>query len=136
MIHKKKEKKKRKREPHNEEEVMMPKTGTMPKTVAVEEVKSPETVTSIAKVTEKGNPLKKMMTRGQRRVRKRIEERMGLKMTAMMVDGQVAKVDCIKVQCEDDLFGHPSYTYLNWNDFDSLFSMDELSGAVIASYIM
>ncbi|PWA38994.1 transposon, En/Spm-like, Transposase-associated domain protein [Artemisia annua] len=88
------------------------------------------------KVTEKGNPLKKMMTRGQKRVRKRIEERMGLKMTAMMVDGQVAKVDCIKLQCEDDLFGHHSYTYLNWNDFDSLFSMDELSGDVVASYIV
>ncbi|PWA71941.1 ulp1 protease family, C-terminal catalytic domain-containing protein [Artemisia annua] len=104
--------------------------------VAVEEGKSTETLASIAEVTEKGNPLKKMMTRGQKRVRKRIEERMALKMTAMMVDGQVAKVDCIKVQCEDDLFGHRSYTYLNWNDFDSLFSMDELSGAVVASYIM
>lgn len=105
-------------------------------TVAVEEVKSPETLASIAKVTEKGIPLKKMTTRGQKRVRKRIEARMGLRMTAMMVDGQVAKVDCIKVQCEDDLFGHHSYTYLSWNDFDSLFSMDELSGAVVASYIM
>lgn len=105
-------------------------------TVAVEEGLSPETRASAAKVTKKRNPLKKMMTRGQKRGRKRIEERMGLKMTAMMVDGQVAKVDCIKVQCEDDLFGHHSYTYLNWNDFDSLFAMDELSGAVIASYIM
>ncbi|PWA88581.1 ulp1 protease family, C-terminal catalytic domain-containing protein [Artemisia annua] len=105
-------------------------------TVAVDKGKSIETLASIAKVTEKGSPLKKMMTRGQKRVRKRIEERMGLKMTAMMVDGQVAKVDCIKVQCKDDLFGHHSYTYLNWNDFDSLFSMDELSGAVVASYII
>ncbi|PWA39178.1 ulp1 protease family, C-terminal catalytic domain-containing protein [Artemisia annua] len=128
VIHKKKGNKKRQRELDNEEEVMMPKT--------VEKGKSIETLASIAKLTEKGSPLKKMMTRGQRRVRKRIEERMGLKMTAMMVDGQVAKVDCIKVQCEDDLFGHHSYTYLNWNDFDSLFSMDELSGAVVASYIM
>lgn len=101
-----------------------------------DEGKSPETLASVAKVTKKGNQLKKMMTRGQNRGRKRLEERMGLKMAAMMVDGQVAKVDCIKVQCEDDLFGHPSYTYLNWNDFDSLFAMDELSGAVIASYIM
>ena len=107
-------------------------------TFAVEKRKSVETLASIAKVTQKGigSPMKKMMTRGQRRVRKRMEERMGLKMTAMMVDGQVAKVDCIKVQCEDDLFGHHSYTYLNWNDFDSLFAMDELSGAVVASYIM
>lgn len=105
-------------------------------TVAVEEQKSPETLASIAKVTKKGSPLKKMMTRGQKRGRKRIEERMGLKLTAMMVDGQVAKVDCIKVQSEDDLFGHHSYTYLNWNDFDRLFAMDELSGAVVASYIM
>ncbi|PWA91380.1 ulp1 protease family, C-terminal catalytic domain-containing protein [Artemisia annua] len=108
VIHKKKGKKKRQIEPDNEEEVMMPKT------VAVEKGKSTETLAYIAKVTEKGNPLKKMMTRGQKRVRKRIEKRMGLKMTAMMVDGQVAKVDCIKV----------------------LFSMDELSRAVVASYIM
>lgn len=105
-------------------------------TVADEEGKSPETLAFVAKVTKKGNPWKKMTTRGQKRGRKRIEERMGLKMAAMMVDGQVAKVDAIKVQCEDDLFGHPSYTYLNWNDFDSLFAMDELSGAVVASYIM
>lgn len=88
------------------------------------------------KLTKKVIPLKKMMTRGQKRGRKRIEERMGLKMAAMMVDGQVSKVDCIKVQCDDDLFGHQSYTYLNWNDFDKLFAMDELSGAVIASYTM
>ncbi|PWA91381.1 transposase, Ptta/En/Spm [Artemisia annua] len=55
---KKKGKKKRQIEPDNEEEVMMPKT------VAVEKGKSTETLASIAKVTEKGNPLKKMMTRG------------------------------------------------------------------------
>ena len=67
-------------------------------TAEVEERKSPKTVASIAKATKKGSPLKKMMTRGQKRERKRVEERMGLKMTAMMVDGQVAKVDCIKVQ--------------------------------------
>ena len=102
---------------------------------AVEKGKSPESVASVAKV-RKGSPLKKMTTRGQKRGRKRMEGRMGLKMTAMMVDGQVAKVDCIKVQCDDDLFGHHSYTYLNWNDFDSLFAMDELSGAVVSSYIM
>ncbi|PWA43927.1 transposase, Ptta/En/Spm [Artemisia annua] len=91
VIHKKKGKKKRQGESDNEEEVMMPKT------VAVEKGKSIETLASIAKVTEKGSPLKKMMTRGQKRVRKRIEERMGLKMTAMMVDGQVAKESFYKL---------------------------------------
>jgi hypothetical protein len=76
------------------------------------------------------------MTRGQRQGRKRMEERTGLKMTALMVDGQVAKVDGIKVQCEDDLFGHASFTWLTWNDFERLFTMDELTGAVVTSYIM
>jgi hypothetical protein len=65
-----------------------------------------------------------------------MEERTGLKMTALMVDGQVAKVDGIKVQCEDDLFGHASFTWLTWNDFERLFTMDELTGAVVTSYIM
>ncbi|KAI3775412.1 hypothetical protein L1987_49988 [Smallanthus sonchifolius] len=59
-----------------------------------------------------------------------------LKMTAMMVDGQVSKVDSIKVQCEDDLFGYESYTYLTWDDFQAVFTLEELTGVVITSYMM
>jgi hypothetical protein len=97
--------------------------------------KSPQTLGSVAKPVKR-NPMQKMMTRGQRRVRKRIEERTALKMCALMVDGQVAKVDSIRVQCDDDLFGYESFTYLSYNDFDKLFAMEELSGAVVATYTM
>nr|KAJ0226796.1 hypothetical protein LSAT_V11C100024300 [Lactuca sativa] len=46
------------------------------------------------------------------KTRIRIENSSILKMTAMMVDGQVTKVDSIRVQSENDLFGYDSYTYL------------------------
>ncbi|KAK9050807.1 hypothetical protein SSX86_030223 [Deinandra increscens subsp. villosa] len=75
------------------------------------------------------------MTRGQRKKRVRMES-FAMSMAAMMVDGQMTQVDSIKVSCEDDLFGYDSFTYLNWNDFDSVFAMDVLSGAVISSYTM
>ncbi|CAH1412703.1 unnamed protein product [Lactuca virosa] len=68
--------------------------------------------------------------------RMRIEKSSILKMTAMMADGQVTKVDSIKVQSENDLFGYDSYTYLNWDDFEAVLTMDELTGAVIVSYMM
>ncbi|XP_023767348.1 uncharacterized protein LOC111915950 [Lactuca sativa] len=57
-------------------------------------------------------------------------------MTEMMVDGQVTKVDSIKVQSENGLFGYDSYTYLNWDDFEAVLTMDELTGVVIVSYMM
>ncbi|KAK9073437.1 hypothetical protein SSX86_007761 [Deinandra increscens subsp. villosa] len=65
------------------------------------------------KVDEK-ETMHRKMTRGQRNTR----------------------VDSIKVWCDDNLFGYDSFTYLNWNDFNKLFSMDELSGAVVTSYTM
>ncbi|KAK9076249.1 hypothetical protein SSX86_004582 [Deinandra increscens subsp. villosa] len=80
--------------------------------------------------------MQRRMTRGQRKTRIRMEKSVALKMVAVMVDGQVSKVDSIKVQCEDDVFGYESYTYLNWNDFDKVFTMDEVSGAVVTSYTM
>ncbi|KAI3815296.1 hypothetical protein L1987_14958 [Smallanthus sonchifolius] len=48
--------------------------------------------------------LRRRMTRAQRKTRIRIENNVLLRMTAMMVDGQVSKVDSIKVQCEDGLY--------------------------------
>ncbi|KAI3754512.1 hypothetical protein L1987_54296 [Smallanthus sonchifolius] len=76
------------------------------------------------------------MTRAQRKTRIRIENNVLLRMTAMMVDGQVSKVDSIKVQCEDGLYGYESYTYLTWDDFQVVFTLEELTGAVITSYTM
>ncbi|KAK9056189.1 hypothetical protein SSX86_027278 [Deinandra increscens subsp. villosa] len=87
------------------------------------------------KVNEK-ETVQRRMTRGQRKSRIRMEKSVALKMVALMVDGQVSKVDSIKVQCENDLFGYESYTYLTWNDFDKVFTMDEVSGAVVISYTM
>ncbi|CAH1421534.1 unnamed protein product [Lactuca virosa] len=57
-------------------------------------------------------------------------------MTAMMADGQVTKVDSIKVQSENDLFGYYSYMYLTWDDFEAVLTMDEPTGVVIVSYMM
>ncbi|CAI9259970.1 unnamed protein product [Lactuca saligna] len=75
-------------------------------------------------------------TRAQMKTRIRIENSSILKMTAMMADGQVTKVDSIRVQSENDLFGYDSYTYLTWDDFEAVLRMDELTGAVIVSYMM
>nr|KAJ0191502.1 hypothetical protein LSAT_V11C800450430 [Lactuca sativa] len=75
-------------------------------------------------------------TRAQMKTMIRIENSSILKMTAMMADGQVTKVDSIRVQSENDLFGYDSYTYLTWDDFEAVLTMDELTGAVIVSYMM
>ncbi|CAI9300120.1 unnamed protein product [Lactuca saligna] len=70
------------------------------------------------------------------KTRIRIEKSSILKMNAMIADGQVTKVDYIKVQSENDLFGYDSYTYLTWDDFEALLTMDELTGAIIVSYMI
>ena len=57
-------------------------------------------------------------------------------LSTMMADGQVTNVDSIRVQSENDLFGYDSYTYLTWDDFEAVLTMDELTGAVIVSYMM
>nr|KAJ0210170.1 hypothetical protein LSAT_V11C400191730 [Lactuca sativa] len=54
-------------------------------------------------------------------------------MTAMMADGQVTKIASIKVQSENDLFGYDSQTYLTWDDFEAVLTMDDLTGVVIVS---
>nr|KAJ0223907.1 hypothetical protein LSAT_V11C200076590 [Lactuca sativa] len=89
------------------------------------------------KKKEKQNvTLQTRWTRAHMKTRIRIEKSSILKMTEMMVDGQVTKVDSIKVQSENGLFGYDSYTYLNWDDFEAVLTMDELTGVVIVSYMM
>ncbi|CAH1423010.1 unnamed protein product [Lactuca virosa] len=80
--------------------------------------------------------LQRRWTRAQMKTRIRIEKSSILKMTEIMADGQVTKVDSIKLQSENDLFGYDSYTYLSWDDFEAVLTMDELTGAVIVSYMM
>ncbi|KAJ0677830.1 putative Ulp1 protease family catalytic domain, papain-like cysteine peptidase superfamily [Helianthus annuus] len=51
------------------------------------------------------NEGKRRMTKAQRRPRIRVENNVVLTMTASVVDAQVFKVDSIRLQCVDDLFG-------------------------------
>ncbi|CAI9304395.1 unnamed protein product [Lactuca saligna] len=89
------------------------------------------------KETEKGREMsQRRRTRAQMRTRIRIENNRVLKMTALMVDAQLLKAESIKVQCEDDLFGYESYTYLSYEDFEVVFTLDELTGVVITCYMM
>ncbi|CAI9290686.1 unnamed protein product [Lactuca saligna] len=89
------------------------------------------------KKKEKQNvTLQRRWTRAQMKTRIRIEKSSILKMTAMMADGHVTMVDSINVQSENDLFGYDSYTYLTWNDFEAVLTMDELTGAIIVSYMI
>ncbi|CAH1440585.1 unnamed protein product [Lactuca virosa] len=42
-----------------------------------------------------------------------------------------------KIQCEDGLFdGSECYTYITWDDFEIVFTMDKLNGVIINSYMM
>nr|KAJ0209416.1 hypothetical protein LSAT_V11C400208710 [Lactuca sativa] len=91
---------------------------------------------TIKKKEKQNATLQRRWTRAQMKTRIRIEKSSILKMTAMMADGQVTKVDSIKVQSENDLFGYDSYTYLNWEDFEAVLTMDEVTGADIVSYMM
>ncbi|KAI7730081.1 hypothetical protein M8C21_022049, partial [Ambrosia artemisiifolia] len=77
-----------------------------------------------------------MMTRAKRKERVRMGGSVVLKMVAHVVDGSLKKEDTIRLPLDEDIFGHDSFTYINWNDFEAVFTIDELSGAVISSYIM
>ncbi|KAK9062731.1 hypothetical protein SSX86_019920 [Deinandra increscens subsp. villosa] len=87
------------------------------------------------KEKKKSKLTRKVMTRGESKKRVRMTSPTML-MAQMMVDGHMKHVDTIRVQCENDMFGYDSFTYLSWNDFDRVFAMDELSGAVVTSYSM
>ncbi|KAK9053572.1 hypothetical protein SSX86_024646 [Deinandra increscens subsp. villosa] len=87
------------------------------------------------KEKKKSKLTRKVMTRGESKKRVRMTSPTML-MAQMMVDGHMKHVDTIRVQCENDMFGYDSFTYLSWNDFDRVFAMDELSGAVVTFYSM
>nr|KAJ0207521.1 hypothetical protein LSAT_V11C500234270 [Lactuca sativa] len=79
---------------------------------------------------EEGNGIEKKIKKKEKqnmKTRIGIEKSSILKMTAMMADGQVTKVDSIKVQSENDLLGTIVTPFL---------TMDELIGVVIVSYMM
>ncbi|KAE8683135.1 hypothetical protein F3Y22_tig00111213pilonHSYRG00118 [Hibiscus syriacus] len=42
----------------------------------------------------------------------------------------------VKVQCEDDMFGYESFTYITWEDFEVVFTVNEMIGSGITCYMM
>ncbi|XP_076938369.1 uncharacterized protein LOC143606498 [Bidens hawaiensis] len=78
----------------------------------------------------------KRKTRAQQTTRVRIEESVVLTMAALVVDAQLANVDSIKVQSEDECFGYESYTYLGIEDFEAVFTLGWMSGSIVTSYMM
>nr|KAJ0205260.1 hypothetical protein LSAT_V11C500251860 [Lactuca sativa] len=79
---------------------------------------------------EKQNVTKqRRWTRAHMKTMIRIDKNSILKMTAIMADGQVTK-------CENDLFGYENYTYLGWDDFEAILTLDELTDTVIVFYMM
>nr|KAJ0198569.1 hypothetical protein LSAT_V11C700374080 [Lactuca sativa] len=106
----------------------------------VEEVDDMEEGNGIEKKIKKKEKqnvtLQRKWTRAQMKTMIRIEKSSIFKMNAMMADGQGTKVDSIKVQSESDIFGYDSYTYLAWDDFEVVLTMDELTGTTIVSYMM
>ncbi|KAE8696020.1 hypothetical protein F3Y22_tig00110678pilonHSYRG00462 [Hibiscus syriacus] len=45
-------------------------------------------------------------------------------------------VESVKVQCEDDMFGYESFTYITWEDFEVVFTVDEMTSSAITCYMM
>lgn len=70
---------------------------------------------------EQNKTMHRWWTRTHMKTRIRIDKSGILKMTEKMDDGQVSKVDFIKVQRGNNFFMYESYMYLNWNDFEALF---------------
>lgn len=79
---------------------------------------------------------KRRLTRGQRNQRVGIELSPALMMAAHIADTQLKKMESMRLPIDEDVFGHESFTYVHWDDFEAVFSMNELSGGVISSYIM
>ena len=75
-------------------------------------------------------------TRGQIGKNVRVECSRVLKMTEKLVLSKGSKQLATKVQCEDDLFGYESFTYITWEDFQVIFTLDELTGSIITCYMM
>ncbi|KAE8701949.1 hypothetical protein F3Y22_tig00110503pilonHSYRG00256 [Hibiscus syriacus] len=84
---------------------------------------------------EEGTPQRRR-TRAQMMTRLRVESNRVLKVFARMVDIQLKNAEFVKVQCEDDMFGYESFTYITWEDFEVIFTVDEMTGSAITCYMM
>ncbi|KAE8661113.1 hypothetical protein F3Y22_tig00116939pilonHSYRG00277 [Hibiscus syriacus] len=87
------------------------------------------------KEKEEGTPQRRR-TRAQMRTMPRFESNRVLKVCARMVDIQLKNVESVKVQYEDDMFGYESFTYITWEDFEVVFTVDEMIGSAITCYMM
>ncbi|KAK1424472.1 hypothetical protein QVD17_19802 [Tagetes erecta] len=72
---------------------------------------------------------------GKKRLRKK-KRRMEKCLKSRKKRRRKKRLSSIKVQCENDLFGYESFTYLTWNDFEAIYTCDELSGVINTSYMM
>ncbi|KAE8692580.1 hypothetical protein F3Y22_tig00110831pilonHSYRG00032 [Hibiscus syriacus] len=75
-------------------------------------------------------------TRAQMMTRLRVESNRVLKVFARMVDIQLKNVESVKVRCEDDMFGYESFTYITWEDFEVVLTVDEMTDSAITCYMM
>ncbi|KAE8712910.1 hypothetical protein F3Y22_tig00110221pilonHSYRG00091 [Hibiscus syriacus] len=80
------------------------------------------------KEKEEGTPQRRR-TRAQMRTRLRVKSNRVMKVFTRMVDIQLKNVESVKVQCEDDMFGYESFMYITWEDFEVVFTVDEMSGS-------
>nr|KAJ0193149.1 hypothetical protein LSAT_V11C800403260 [Lactuca sativa] len=78
-------------------------------------------------IETKSKKKEKEMEKQNMKTRIRIDKSSILKMSAIMANGQVTKVDSIKVWCDNNLFGYDSYTYLTWDNFEALLTLDEVT---------
>ena len=79
---------------------------------------------------------KKRRTRAQKKERVRVESSGALKMVAHLVDTNLDKETSVRMPFDEDVFGHESYTFVGWHDYESVFTLSEIGGCVITAYIM
>ena len=89
------------------------------------------------KPVAKKNPVPlKRRTRGQVGKKVRVDNNGVLKMAERLFETKGSKVKATRVQCEDALFGYDSYTFVSWEDFQVVFTLEELTGSIITCYMM
>jgi Mg-chelatase subunit ChlI len=79
---------------------------------------------------------KKRKTRGQTKMRVRVQQNSALKMMTVMVDGNLNPDTFVTVVTDDACFGGRSIAFVMPEDFEALFAVGEMTGSIITSYMM
>jgi hypothetical protein len=79
---------------------------------------------------------KRRKTRGQTKLRVRVQQIAALKMMAVMVDGKLTPDTYVTVISDDDCFGGRSVAFVMLEDFEAMFAVGEMTGSIITSYMM